>query len=118
MGKLRTAFVCQQCGMTATKWLGRCPDCDCWNSFAEEPVEKVEKDDGVEAAAPRLSATGKPLAYDEVTTEGALRTTSGLEEFDRVLGGGIVQGSLVLLGGDPGIGKSTLLVQGGAPRAR
>jgi DNA repair protein RadA/Sms len=102
--------------MTATKWLGRCPDCDSWNSFAEEAVEKAE---GAEAATvPRLSATGKPLPYDQVATEGALRTTSGLEEFDRVLGGGIVQGSLVLLGGDPGIGKSTLLLQVAAERAR
>jgi DNA repair protein RadA/Sms len=114
MGKLRTAFVCQQCGMTATKWLGRCPDCDSWNSFAEESVESAE----TEKKAPRLSAQGKPLPYDEVSTEGALRTSSGLEEFDRVLGGGIVQGSLVLLGGDPGIGKSTLLLQVAAERAK
>ena len=85
MGKLRTAFVCQQCGMTATKWLGRCPDCDSWNSFAEEAVEAVDKADGAAAAAPRFSAAGKPLPYDQVPTEGALRTTSGLEEFDRVL---------------------------------
>jgi DNA repair protein RadA/Sms len=114
MGKLRTAFVCQQCGMTATKWLGRCPDCDSWNSFAEESIESGEADQ----KSPRLSAGGKPLPYDEVTTEGALRTSSGLEEFDRVLGGGIVQGSLVLLGGDPGIGKSTLLLQVAAERAK
>jgi DNA repair protein RadA/Sms len=116
MGKLRTAFVCQQCGMTATKWLGRCPDCDSWNSFAEEVVDKAESAEAG-ATVPRLSASGKPLPYDEVTTEGARRKTSGLEEFDRVLGGGIVQGSLVLLGGDPGIGKSTLLLQVAAERA-
>jgi DNA repair protein RadA/Sms len=114
MGKLKTAFVCQQCGMTANKWLGRCPDCDSWNSFAEE---SVGVDEAVKAA-PRLSAAGKPLAYDEVSTDGARRKTSGLEEFDRVLGGGIVQGSLVLLGGDPGIGKSTLLLQVAAETAR
>ena len=118
MGKLRTAFVCQQCGMTATKWLGRCPDCDSWNSFAEELVEKAEKAESGVDAVPRLSKIGKPLAYDDVTTEGALRTTSGLEEFDRVLGGGIVEGSLVLLGGDPGIGKSTLLLQVAGKMAR
>ncbi len=114
MGKLRTAFVCQQCGMTATKWLGRCPDCDSWNSFAEESVESAES----EKSAPRLSAQGKALPYDEVSTEGALRTSSGVEEFDRVLGGGIVQGSISLLGGDPGIGKSTLLLQVAAERAK
>ena len=118
MGKLRIAFVCQQCGMTANKWLGRCPDCDSWNSFAEEPVEKTDGSEAASRSDARLSATGKPLPYDDVTTEGALRTPSGLEEFDRVLGGGIVQGSLVLLGGDPGIGKSTLLLQVAAQMAK
>jgi DNA repair protein RadA/Sms len=100
--------------MSSTKWLGRCPDCDSWNSFAEEPIEKGET---AEPAA-RLSAAGKPLRYEDVSTESAVRTSSGIEEFDRVLGGGIVQGSLVLLGGDPGIGKSTLLLQVAAERAR
>ncbi len=114
MGKLKTAFVCQQCGATATKWLGRCPDCDAWNSFAEESIETVD----AAKSAKQFSAEGKPVPYDEVTTEGSLRTSSGLEEFDRVLGGGIVQGSLTLLGGDPGIGKSTLLLQVAAERAR
>ncbi|MGH9333505.1 MAG: AAA family ATPase, partial [Vicinamibacteria bacterium] len=114
MGKLKTAFVCQQCGMTATKWLGRCPDCDSWNSFVEESSSTVDAAPG----APRLSNAGKPLPYSEISTEGALRSSSGLEEFDRVLGGGIVEGSLVLLGGDPGIGKSTLLLQVAAERAR
>jgi DNA repair protein RadA/Sms len=113
MGKLRTAFVCQQCGSTATKWLGRCPDCDAWNSLVEESSSLAEPSQG----APRLSKTGRPVPYAEVSAEGAIRTSSGLEEFDRVLGGGIVEGSLVLLGGDPGIGKSTLLLQVAATRA-
>jgi DNA repair protein RadA/Sms len=114
MGKLKTAFVCQQCGATATKWLGRCPDCDAWNSFVEERTALEESG----SPEKRLSMAGRPLPYAEVSTEGALRTSSGLEEFDRVLGGGIVVGSLVLLGGDPGIGKSTLLLQVAAERAR
>jgi DNA repair protein RadA/Sms len=118
MGKLKTAFVCQQCGTTSGKWLGRCPECDAWNSFAEEPIESASPGSPAETNAPRLSAAGKALPYEEVTTESAIRTTSGLEEFDRVLGGGIVEGSLVLLGGDPGIGKSTLLLQVAAQRAR
>lgn len=113
MGKLKTAFVCQQCGMSANKWLGRCPDCESWNSFVEEEAS-FEETRGVA----QLSTVGRPLPYLEVPTEGASRTTSGLAEFDRVLGGGIVEGSLVLLGGDPGIGKSTLLLQVAAERAR
>lgn len=112
MGKLKTTFVCQQCGMIANKWLGRCPDCDSWNSFVEEA--SVEETPSVS----RLSSAGRPLSYFEVATDGAPRTSSGLAEFDRVLGGGIVEGSLVLLGGDPGIGKSTLLLQVAAERAR
>ena len=111
MGKLKTAFVCQQCGMTANKWLGRCPDCDAWNSFIEEKTPAADSE-------PRsvLGTSTRPQRYAEVETGDSLRVTSGLEEFDRVLGGGIVSGSLVLLGGDPGIGKSTLLLQVAAAR--
>jgi DNA repair protein RadA/Sms len=112
VGKLKTAFVCQQCGASAGKWLGRCPECDAWNSFVEETAPEVP------AVSKPLSAGGRPVGYREVETEGALRVSSGLEEFDRVLGGGIVAGSLLLLGGDPGIGKSTLLLQVAAERAR
>ena len=111
MGKLKTAFVCQQCGMTANKWLGRCPDCDAWNSFIEDTAPAADSE-------PRsaLGTSTRPQRYAEVETGDSLRVTSGLEEFDRVLGGGIVSGSLVLLGGDPGIGKSTLLLQVAAAR--
>jgi DNA repair protein RadA/Sms len=112
VGKLKTAFVCQQCGASAGKWLGRCPECDAWNSFVEESAPETP------ARGKPLSSLARPIAYPDVPTEGALRVSSGLEEFDRVLGGGIVAGSLVLLGGDPGIGKSTLLLQVAAERAR
>ena len=114
MGKLKTAFVCQQCGATATKWLGRCPDCDAWNSLVEEmaPVPSTER------GRSGFSSSGRPQPYVQVETDDAIRVGSGIEEFDRVLGGGIVAGSLVLLGGDPGIGKSTLLLQVAAARAR
>ena len=112
MGKVKTAFVCQHCGMTSGKWLGRCPDCDAWNSFVEETAPRPAKE-----TVPRLGLSGKPVAYSEVRTDQAFRVSSGLPEFDRVLGGGVVAGSLVLLGGDPGIGKSTLLLQVAAHRA-
>ncbi|HXV59695.1 MAG TPA: DNA repair protein RadA [Vicinamibacteria bacterium] len=114
MAKLKTAFVCQQCGMTATKWLGRCPDCEAWNSFVEEIPAAGDSAEGPSG----VGRSGKALAYAEVPTDADLRIGSGLEEFDRVLGGGIVEGSLVLLGGAPGIGKSTLLLQVAAARAR
>ena len=113
MAKLKTAFVCQQCGMTATKWLGRCSDCDSWNSFVEEESVQESLNSGV-----RLGTTRKPIPYPDIETDGTMRATSGVEEFDRVLGGGIVSGSLVLLGGDPGVGKSTLLLQVAAERSR
>lgn len=107
MSKLKTAFVCQQCGVTVHKWLGRCPDCDAWNSFIEEKAQAK----GAGGGPSPLGASSRPRRYSEIETDDALRMGSGLEEFDRVLGGGIVSGSLVLLGGDPGIGKSTLLLQ-------
>jgi DNA repair protein RadA/Sms len=106
MSKVKTIFVCQECGVSSAKWLGRCPDCGAWNSFVEErdaPVSEVHSG--------TLSAGGRPLPYLEVGSEAAERLSTGVEEFDRVLGGGLVAGSLVLLGGDPGIGKSTLLLQ-------
>ena len=107
MRKVKTAFVCQECGVSSAKWLGRCPDCGAWNSLIEE-LEPPQQ------SGPRLqslSAGGGPRPYLEVSSDAASRLSTGIEEFDRVLGGGVVAGSLVLLGGDPGIGKSTLLLQ-------
>jgi DNA repair protein RadA/Sms len=103
--KLKTVFACQACGFASSKWLGRCPDCGEWNSFMEEREALV-------AAAPGMRETGsRPKPYSLVDGAEAERIPSGIGEFDRVLGGGIVPGSLVLIGGEPGIGKSTLLLQ-------
>jgi DNA repair protein RadA/Sms len=116
-----TVFVCQECGAQAAKWLGRCPDCGAWNSYVEErPVETVA---GAGAAAgghryALAGATGTARLYADIQVEQHARMSTGITEFDRVLGGGIVPGSLVLLGGEPGIGKSTLLLQAAANMAR
>lgn len=112
MAKAKSTFVCQECGYEALKWVGRCPDCGNWNSMEE--VMKAE----TAAAAPKkvslsvLSDNAEiPLRVTEIDETDEARFHTGLSELDRVLGGGIVKGSLVLLGGDPGIGKSTLLLQ-------
>ena len=107
-----TVYVCQGCGHQSRKWLGKCPDCGEWNKFAEERARTLP---GRAAAARggggvRLREV-KPIAYGEIESQDDARVSSGIDEFDRVLGGGIVPGSLVLIGGDPGIGKSTLLAQ-------
>ncbi len=99
-----TAFVCQQCGNSTPKWAGRCPSCGGWNTLVEERVVATPR-----GRAPRPRAAPIPLA--EVPASAEERLVTGLVEFDRVLGGGVVHGSLVLLGGEPGIGKSSLLGQ-------
>jgi len=108
MAKAKTHFVCQSCGYQAPKWLGRCPGCQGWNTFVEERVieEKAPERDllGFEAEA-------VPMPITEIVREERERLQIGIGEFDRVLGGGIVFGSVILVGGDPGIGKSTLLLQ-------
>ena len=106
----KSVFSCTQCGAQSPKWLGRCPDCGAWNAFVEEvPAPAMD----VRGAAPALGGGGARL-YQDVAPDAAPRITSGISEFDRVLGGGFVPGSLVLLGGEPGIGKSTLLLQAAA----
>ena len=102
--KIVTVFVCQSCGSGSPKWLGRCPDCGEWNSYVEE-VRSTER-----AAVPDASASASS-SLSEVALSDAPRTATGLPGVDRVLGGGLVPGSVVLLGGEPGIGKSTLLLQ-------
>lgn len=104
-GRTKTIYVCQQCGAQSLKWVGRCPDCGEWNSM----VETVESRE----SSPPLSMipASKPLRLADVPSEGFQRIIVPMEEFNRVLGGGIVPGSLVLIAGDPGIGKSTLLLQ-------
>lgn len=107
MAKKSTAFFCQSCGYESAKWLGQCPGCREWNTFVEEPVDKGSKS-GKMTFAPGRAV---PVMLKDITGGESERISSGIGEFDRVLGGGIVKGSLVLIGGDPGIGKSTLLLQ-------
>ncbi len=104
--KVKTLFTCQQCGYQSPKWLGKCPDCNQWNTLAEEQSRPVSAKGWAVAASGRV----QPLA--EVTMAEEDRIRCGIQEFDRVLGGGLVAGSFTLIGGDPGIGKSTLLLQG------
>src|SRR5436309_5311205 len=103
-----TIFICQSCGYQSRKWLGKCPECGEWNSLVEERVVTTKK--GAGRGGFRLREA-KAIAYDQIESQDDTRLSSGVTEFDRVLGGGIVPGTLVLLGGDPGIGKSTLLLQ-------
>lgn len=107
MAKEKNVFFCQSCGYESSKWMGQCPGCKEWNSFVEEPV-KISA--GKAVRKPGLS-DNKPVSIKDVRTDDIGRISSGSKELDRVLGGGIVRGSLVLIGGDPGIGKSTLLLQ-------
>ena len=106
-GKQKATFFCKECGFESPKWLGQCPGCKEWDSFVEEPV--------VNERLPAVSVTvtehREPSKLSEIVTNDEVRTLTGIGELDRVLGGGIVTGSLVLVGGDPGIGKSTLLLQ-------
>ena len=117
--KTKTVFACQECGAQSPKWLGRCPECSAWNSLVEERLLPERATAGA-AGAPRysLAAAAGPQLYAEIDTVVAERITTGVAEFDRVLGGGVVPGSLVLLGGEPGIGKSTLLLQAAAHFAK
>ncbi len=109
MSRLKVVFACQACGFESSKWLGRCPDCGEWNSFMEERPAPEPPGRGRQAALPIEG--GRPKAYESVDGAEEARSSTGIGEFDRVLGGGLVPGSLVLIGGEPGIGKSTLLLQ-------
>lgn len=105
---LRTVFVCQACGYQAPKWMGKCPDCGSWDAFAEESRQPQVGHGGATGLA---AAPSEPVPIDAIELESEDRLLTGIAEFDRVLGGGIVAGTLVLIGGDPGIGKSTLMLQ-------
>jgi DNA repair protein RadA/Sms len=111
MSKVRVLFGCQACGFESSKWLGRCPDCGEWNSFVEERREEAPAAGRGRPASLPLELQSRPKPYDLIDGAVDARTPSGIDEFDRVLGGGIVPGSMVLIGGEPGIGKSTLLLQ-------
>ena len=108
-----TAFFCKECGYESAKWFGQCPACKEWNTFVEEPVSKTKSAKGIAGTSQRAAASSAPVPVEinSVSFEENDRTSTGIAELDRVLGGGIVAGSLVLVGGDPGIGKSTLLLQ-------
>ena len=108
MAKAKSVFFCQNCGFESAKWMGQCPGCHEWNSFAEEPRITVKKTPSSGAVR---RETPQPKTLSQITISETARMSTGLGELDRVLGGGIVQGSLVLVGGDPGIGKSTILLQ-------
>ena len=116
--KPKVVFVCQECGAQSPKWMGRCAECSAWNSLVEERAGEPA------AAAPtanryaQFGASGSARLYADVDIADSVRLSTGIDEFDRVLGGGVVPGSLVLLGGEPGIGKSTLLLQAAAHFAR
>jgi DNA repair protein RadA/Sms len=104
----RTVFVCQACGYQAPKWMGKCPDCGGWDAFVEESRQPQT---GHGSTAGLTAAQSEPVPIDAIELESEDRLLTGIAEFDRVLGGGIVPGTLVLIGGDPGIGKSTLMLQ-------
>jgi DNA repair protein RadA/Sms len=109
--KTKTIYSCQECGAQSQKWLGRCPECEAWNSLVEERAGAAAASAGARYS---LASTAGPRLYEEIDTVVSTRLTTGIDEFDRVLGGGVVPGSLVLIGGEPGIGKSTLLLQAAA----
>ncbi|HYE57468.1 MAG TPA: DNA repair protein RadA [Rhodothermales bacterium] len=117
MAKARTQYVCQQCGHVSPRWLGQCPDCASWGSFVEEVAAPAAAPKAVAARTAGTSRTGRartPERLPDVTLAAEHRLMTGLGEFDRVLGGGLLRGAFVLVAGDPGIGKSTLMTQLGA----
>jgi DNA repair protein RadA/Sms len=107
VSKVHSKYVCQNCGTESPRWLGKCPNCGEWNTFTEEIISRVT----ARRKASRFAETAVPVPIPEVDSADSERIKTGLEEFDRVLGGGVVLGSVCLLGGDPGVGKSTLMMQ-------
>ncbi|HGE71422.1 TPA: hypothetical protein ENX78_11335, partial [Candidatus Poribacteria bacterium] len=107
--KQKTIFVCQECGAKSPKWVGQCPECNKWNTMVEELVSSIPSPSNRRRLVNDSYDQPKPISSIETIDQERLK--SGIEEFDRVLGGGAVPGSVILIGGDPGIGKSTLLLQ-------
>ena len=110
MAKVKSKYVCQNCGYENPKWLGKCPECLQWNTFVEEVEEKLTPKQA-SLAKQASKSTSRPIKINSITTNKEERFSTSIPELDRVLGGGVIPGSLVLVGGDPGIGKSTLLLQ-------
>jgi len=107
MAKIKTIFTCSFCGYQSPKWIGRCPDCDQWNTFYEE----LQKSSSKTAPFRPDAEASRPVAIHTIATDREDRIITGIGELDRVLGGGLVRGAVILIGGDPGIGKSTLVLQ-------
>src|SRR5579875_353894 len=107
MSKTRSVYFCNACGFESTRWLGRCPQCESWNSFDERPIAVPARS----TKRPAIGSASGPLELDRIDAEKIARIRTGMSEFDGVLGGGVVPGSLTLIGGPPGAGKSTLLLQ-------
>ena len=107
MAKNKSVFVCNECGYESAKWLGKCPACNSWNTFFEQKIVE-NKNTTFKDLSNKQNMPQKLNSYEARDT---LRTSTGFDELDRVLGGGLVKGSLILLGGEPGIGKSTLILQ-------
>src|SRR5690625_1610978 len=113
MSKRKTKYVCQECGYESLRWLGKCTQCHNWNSFSEE----VSQPKGRHQSSVTVTNSSKPLKIKKIQSTKEDRMLTKMREFNRVLGGGIVKGSLILIGGDPGIGKSTILLQTSAQLA-
>jgi DNA repair protein RadA/Sms len=109
IGKVKTKYVCQNCGYSTPRWTGKCPECGNWNTFVEEIIETDKRKLSKTSSIKSKSAELKNIS--EVINSNETRFKTGIDELDRVLGGGIVNGSVILIGGDPGIGKSTLMLQ-------
>ncbi|MBQ8512277.1 MAG: DNA repair protein RadA, partial [Clostridia bacterium] len=111
----KTVFVCSECDYQSSKWLGKCPQCNAWNTFVEEtyaaPAKSLAISNSPTRAAAAMSEHSRAVKFREFDIPEYLRHSTGIGELDRVLGGGLVEGSVILLAGEPGIGKSTLLMQ-------
>ena len=107
MAKIKTVFICRNCGADSPKWIGRCPSCQQWNTYVEEKIVTSRNEPHTGLSAP----AGKPLLLKDIEPKRTVRIPTSIKELDRLLGGGIVPGSLILIGGEPGIGKSTLALQ-------
>lgn len=120
MSRSKTTFVCSECGHESPRWLGRCPDCDSWNTFSEErlPDRRDSRRLRLSGLSGQAERKADPVSIDRVDSSGESRRSTGIAEFDRVLGGGLVDGSIVLVSGEPGIGKSTLILQAAYEIAR
>ena len=109
MAKIKSVFICSECGYESPKWNGKCPSCGEWNTMNEEIKDTSKTSPAVKSRS--FSTYSKPDSITDISTDDEHRYDTGCKELNRVLGGGIVKGSLILLGGDPGIGKSTVLMQ-------